>query len=42
MPDAQLVTLSPAKHLGLIEHHGRFEHVVTKFAESCLSTGVTT
>jgi pimeloyl-ACP methyl ester carboxylesterase len=40
VPNAQLATLSPAKHLGLIEHHGRFDELVAGFAESCLTTGV--
>jgi pimeloyl-ACP methyl ester carboxylesterase len=38
VPNAQLATLSPAKHLGLIEHHARFDELVSGFAESCLST----
>jgi pimeloyl-ACP methyl ester carboxylesterase len=40
VPNAQLATLSPAKHLGLIEHHGRFDELVAGFTESCLKTGV--
>ena len=38
LPKAKLVTLSPAKHMGLLEHHDRFDHLVTEFAESCLTT----
>ena len=40
VPNARLETLSPAKHLGLIEHHGRFDELVAEFADSCLATGV--
>jgi pimeloyl-ACP methyl ester carboxylesterase len=32
IPKARLVTLAPAKHLGLIEHHRRFAEVVREFA----------
>jgi pimeloyl-ACP methyl ester carboxylesterase len=40
VPGARIETLSPAKHLGLIEHHGRFDQLVAGFAESCLMRGV--
>jgi pimeloyl-ACP methyl ester carboxylesterase len=40
IPNAQLETLSPAKHLGLIEHHGRFDELVANFANSCFATNV--
>jgi pimeloyl-ACP methyl ester carboxylesterase len=40
IPDARLETLSPAKHLGLIERHERFHELVADFAEACLTTGV--
>ena len=40
VPDARLETLSPAKHLGLIERHERFDKLVADFAEACLTTGV--
>ena len=39
VPNARLAILSPAKHLGLIEHHNRFDELVAGFAESCLTTG---
>ena len=32
VPGARLVTLTPAKHLGLIEHHTRYAEVVGEFA----------
>ena len=32
IPDAQLVHLVPAKHMGLIEHHKRFAEIVKGFA----------
>jgi pimeloyl-ACP methyl ester carboxylesterase len=32
IPQARLITLSPAKHLGLIEHHIRYADVVREFA----------
>jgi pimeloyl-ACP methyl ester carboxylesterase len=32
IPDARLVTLSPAKHLGLIEHHQEYAAAVREFA----------
>jgi pimeloyl-ACP methyl ester carboxylesterase len=31
VPSAELVTLSPAKHMGLFEHHGRFDQLVSRF-----------
>jgi pimeloyl-ACP methyl ester carboxylesterase len=40
VPDSRLATLSPAKHLGLIEQHGRFDELVAEFAEAQLSAGV--
>ena len=40
VPDARLVTLSPAKHMGLIEHHDRFDRLVAEFAEECQPAGV--
>jgi pimeloyl-ACP methyl ester carboxylesterase len=36
--DARLATLSPAKHLGLIEHHARFDELLAEFADSCFAT----
>ncbi|WP_422923782.1 alpha/beta fold hydrolase [Singulisphaera sp. PoT] len=41
VPGARLVTLSPGKHLGLIEHHGRFDAAVAEFAGSCQVSGAT-
>ena len=32
IPKARLITLAPAKHLGLIEHHTRYAEVVREFA----------
>ena len=40
VPRAELETLSPAKHLGLIEQHGAFDKLVAEFADSCLSARV--
>jgi pimeloyl-ACP methyl ester carboxylesterase len=34
IPDARLITLAPAKHLGLIEHHTRYAEAVREFAVS--------
>jgi pimeloyl-ACP methyl ester carboxylesterase len=41
VPKAKLITLSPAKHMGLLEHHDQFDRAVAKFAESCQSSVVT-
>ena len=41
VPGAKLATLSPARHMGLIEHHGRFDQLVADFADTCQSAGVT-
>ncbi len=38
VPKATLVTLSPARHMGLLEHHDRFDRVVAEFVESCQPT----
>ena len=38
IPNAQLATLSPAKHLGLIEQHERFNELVANFAKSCFTS----
>jgi pimeloyl-ACP methyl ester carboxylesterase len=35
IPRAELVTLTPAKHMGLIEHHERFDGLVADFAAKC-------
>ena len=37
---AQLAILSPAKHLGLIEHNGRFNELVAEFTETCVAAGI--
>ena len=34
IPRTELVTLAPAKHMGLIEHHDRWVQVVEQFAQS--------
>jgi pimeloyl-ACP methyl ester carboxylesterase len=38
VPGATLATLSPAKHMGLLEHHARFDRLVAGFADSCLTS----
>jgi pimeloyl-ACP methyl ester carboxylesterase len=35
IPDAQLVTLRPARHCGLFEHHGQCDSAVEQFILSC-------
>jgi pimeloyl-ACP methyl ester carboxylesterase len=35
VPAAEAVALSPAKHMGLLEHHDRFDRLVAEFAASC-------
>ena len=40
VPGAELATLSPARHMGLIEHHERFDRLVAEFADSCQAAGV--
>ncbi len=35
VPRAELVTLTPAKHMGLLEHHERFDRLVEDFAGKC-------
>jgi len=35
VPQGRLVTLSPAKHMGLIEHHEEFDRNLAEFAASC-------
>jgi len=34
IPKAELATLAPAKHMGLIEHHGRFNQLVAEFVDA--------
>jgi pimeloyl-ACP methyl ester carboxylesterase len=38
IPNARLVTLTPAKHMGLIEHHERFAQTVREFIQTAVST----
>jgi pimeloyl-ACP methyl ester carboxylesterase len=38
IPGARLQTLSPARHMGLIEHHERFAREVATFVSSCAGT----
>lgn len=38
IPGARLVTLKPARHLGLIEHYGEYAKAVSAFVESVLTT----
>ena len=40
VPNAKLATLSPARHMGLIEHHGEFDRLVADFTGSCQRTGI--
>jgi pimeloyl-ACP methyl ester carboxylesterase len=35
VPGAEAVTLTPARHMGLMEHHDRFDRLVADFAASC-------
>jgi pimeloyl-ACP methyl ester carboxylesterase len=39
LPVSDLVTLSPARHVGLIEHEEQFNRLVGDFAGSCLPAG---
>ena len=39
IPDAQLTTLAPAKHQGLLEHHAQFAQRVAAFCDACLRPG---
>ena len=41
IPTAQLVTFSPAKHEGLLEHHEKFSEAVHSFAVKCFSASDT-
>ena len=36
IPGAQLTTLAPAKHQGLLEHHAQFAQRVAAFCDACL------
>jgi len=38
---SQLAVLSPAKHMGLVEHHGTFADRVSRFARACLEPNPT-
>jgi hypothetical protein len=35
IPRAELVTLTPANDMGLVEHHDQFDRLVTDFAGKC-------
>jgi pimeloyl-ACP methyl ester carboxylesterase len=35
VPGAEAVALTPAKHMGIMEHHDRFDRLVAEFAASC-------
>lgn len=35
--DSELTSLSPAKHMGLIEQHGRFAKLIGEFAHTCFN-----
>ena len=39
IPGAQLTTLAPAKHQGLLEHHAPFAQRVAAFCDACLRPG---
>ena len=39
IPGAQLTTLTPAKHQGLLEHHAQFAQAVAAFGDACLRPG---
>jgi pimeloyl-ACP methyl ester carboxylesterase len=38
IPNARLAALAPAKHMGLIEHHSKFDRLVAEFTDSCQAT----
>jgi len=40
VPAADLITLAPARHMGLLEHHDRFDQAVARFATACQATAV--
>lgn len=40
VPRAELGTLTPAKHMRLIEHHDRFDRLIAEFAERCRPAAV--
>ncbi len=35
VPRGELITLKPAKHMGLLEHHDQFDRAVAEFAARC-------
>ena len=39
IPEAQLTTLAPAKHQGLLEHHAQFAQRVAAFCDACMRPG---
>jgi len=40
IPDCRLETLAPAKHLGLFEHHARFDALLAGFVDQCQAKSV--
>ncbi len=36
VPGASIITLSPARHMGVVERNERFDEAVAEFAQSCL------
>ncbi|MFO0848022.1 MAG: alpha/beta hydrolase [Gemmataceae bacterium] len=34
VPGAELVTLAPARHMGLLEHHPEFSRLLVRFVEA--------
>ncbi|WP_435019065.1 alpha/beta fold hydrolase [Tundrisphaera sp. TA3] len=38
-PAGKLATLAPARHMGLLEHHERFNELLSGFVDSCRSAG---
>jgi hypothetical protein len=42
IPRARPVTLSPARHLGQVEHHNQFDGLVADFAGTCLAAATGT
>jgi pimeloyl-ACP methyl ester carboxylesterase len=37
VPGAITVTLTPAKHMTLVEHHARFDRLIAEFVTNCLT-----
>jgi pimeloyl-ACP methyl ester carboxylesterase len=38
IPESELITLSPANHMGLVEHHPEFSGAVRRFLSACFKT----